>query len=80
MILVTGAAGKTGRAVIKALAARGDAMHASAHRETQIASVRALGATAASVGSRPMTTRLRSRMSARRARPPSSPWPNSRTR
>jgi uncharacterized protein YbjT (DUF2867 family) len=35
MILVTGAAGKTGRAVIKALAARGEAVRALVHRPQQ---------------------------------------------
>ena len=35
MILVTGAAGKTGRAVIKALAARGEVVRALVHRPQQ---------------------------------------------
>lgn len=51
MILITGAAGKTGKAVIEALAARGEAVHAFVHRAAHVDSVLALGATAASVGS-----------------------------
>lgn len=51
MILVTGAAGKTGRAVIKALAARGEAVHAFVHRAAHVESEQAFGAAAASVGS-----------------------------
>src|ERR1700757_2036102 len=50
MILVTGAGGKTGNAIIKALTARGEAAHAFVHRETQVESVRALGAVATSIG------------------------------
>ena len=50
MILVTGAAGKTGKAVIKALVARGTPVHAFVHREAYVAPLRALGASAASVG------------------------------
>ena len=33
MILVTGAAGKTGRAIIRALTARGEAVRALVHRQ-----------------------------------------------
>jgi NAD(P)H dehydrogenase (quinone) len=51
MILVTGAGGKTGNAVIKALTARGQAVHAFVHREAHAESVRALGAAAISIGS-----------------------------
>lgn len=51
MILVTGAGGKTGRAVIRALAARGEKVHAFVHREALVAPARALGADAVSVGS-----------------------------
>jgi len=51
MILVTGAGGKTGKAVIKALVGRGEAVHAFVHRGTQIAEMTALGARAASAGS-----------------------------
>jgi len=50
MILVTGAGGKTGKAVIKALVARGQAVHAFAHRNEQRAPLLALGAKAVSVG------------------------------
>ncbi len=46
MILVTGAAGKTGRAIIRALAARGAVMRALVHRPEQVAAVEALGAEA----------------------------------
>ena len=46
MILVTGAAGKTGRAVIRALAARGTEVRALVHRSEQVAAVEALGAEA----------------------------------
>jgi uncharacterized protein YbjT (DUF2867 family) len=44
MILVTGAAGKTGRAVIQALVARGNAVRALAHRPEQAGALEALGA------------------------------------
>ncbi|HFQ94714.1 MAG TPA: NAD-dependent epimerase/dehydratase family protein, partial [Anaerolineae bacterium] len=50
MILVSGAAGKTGRAVIEALAARGAAARAFVHRKEQAMSVLALGAAEAVVG------------------------------
>jgi len=50
MILVTGAAGKTGKAVIKALVARGQAVHAFVHRETHRGPLLALGAKAVSIG------------------------------
>lgn len=51
MILVTGAGGKTGNAVIKALVARGESVHAFVHREAHSASMRNLGASRISVGS-----------------------------
>jgi NAD(P)H dehydrogenase (quinone) len=51
MILVTGAGGKTGRAVITALAAAGRSVRAFAHRDAHTAAVRACGAVAVSVGS-----------------------------
>jgi NAD(P)H dehydrogenase (quinone) len=51
MILVTGAGGKTGNAVIKALVALGASVHAFVHREAHGASMRALGASRVSVGS-----------------------------
>jgi uncharacterized protein YbjT (DUF2867 family) len=50
MILVTGAAGKTGRAVIRALAARGQPVRALVRRAEQVPSVEALGAQEAVVG------------------------------
>jgi uncharacterized protein YbjT (DUF2867 family) len=50
MILVTGAGGKTGRAVITALAARGEAVRAFVHRDALAAEVRAVGAREAAVG------------------------------
>jgi len=51
VILVTGAAGKTGRAIIRALAARGAEVRAFVHREAQSATVTAEGARSVSVGS-----------------------------
>jgi uncharacterized protein YbjT (DUF2867 family) len=50
MILVTGAAGKTGRAVIRALIAKGETVRALVHRPEQIPSVEALGAQQGVVG------------------------------
>lgn len=50
MILVTGAAGKTGKAVIRALAARGEQVHAYVHRHTHVRDLHELGAIAVSVG------------------------------
>jgi uncharacterized protein YbjT (DUF2867 family) len=50
MILVTGAAGKTGRAVIAALLAKGETVRAFVHRDPQIETMRALGAQAVNVG------------------------------
>jgi NAD(P)H dehydrogenase (quinone) len=44
MILVTGAAGKTGRAVVRALVAQGAAVRALVHRDEQAKPLRALGA------------------------------------
>lgn len=44
MVLVTGAAGKTGRAVIQGLAARGAAVRALIHHENQTQAVRSAGA------------------------------------
>ena len=51
MILVTGAGGKTGNAIVKALAARGEAVRAFVHRGGLAESVKELGASEASVGS-----------------------------
>jgi uncharacterized protein YbjT (DUF2867 family) len=50
MILVTGAAGKTGRAVLRALVARGAAVRAVLHRAEQVPAVEALGAAEVVVG------------------------------
>lgn len=50
MILVTGAAGKTGRAVIRALATRGERVRALVHRPEQARPVQELGAWQAVVG------------------------------
>ncbi|MCL5611033.1 MAG: NmrA family NAD(P)-binding protein [Chloroflexi bacterium] len=43
MILVTGAAGKTGRAIIQALAKSGETVRALVHRHDQVSSINALG-------------------------------------
>jgi NAD(P)H dehydrogenase (quinone) len=51
MILVTGAAGKTGKAVIAALAARGTVVRAHVHREEQTGAALAQGAREVCVGS-----------------------------
>ncbi len=50
MILVTGAAGKTGQVIIRALAARKQNVRALVRREHQIAEVQAIGAVEAVVG------------------------------
>jgi uncharacterized protein YbjT (DUF2867 family) len=50
MILVTGAAGKTGRAVIRALTAKGEAVRALVHCPEQIQTVEVLGAQQVVVG------------------------------
>ncbi|MBI3362137.1 MAG: NmrA family NAD(P)-binding protein [Chloroflexi bacterium] len=50
MILLTGAAGKTGRAVIRALTAKGQAVRAFVHREEHVLSVTQSGASEAVVG------------------------------
>lgn len=51
MILITGAAGKTGRAIIRALAARGEAVRALVRRDAQVGIVKSEGAREAHVGS-----------------------------
>jgi len=51
MILVTGAAGKTGNAVVKALAAKGAMVRALVRRREHAAALKALGATEVSIGS-----------------------------
>src|SRR5580698_10716191 len=50
MILVTGAAGKTGQAVVKALAAKGASVRAFIQRPEQAAALKALGAAEVSLG------------------------------
>ena len=50
MILVTGAAGKTGRAIIRALSARGALVRALVHRPAQIQALEKLGAHEVLVG------------------------------
>lgn len=50
MILVTGAAGKTGQAIIRALAKRGAAVRALVYRAEQVETVTQLGARETSVG------------------------------
>lgn len=50
MILITGAAGKTGRAVISALVARKQAVRALVHRDEQVQIVKSLGAQEAALG------------------------------
>lgn len=50
MILVTGAAGKTGQVIIRALAARKQSVRALVRRDHQIAQVQAIGAVEAVVG------------------------------
>jgi uncharacterized protein YbjT (DUF2867 family) len=50
MILVTGAAGKTGRAVIRALTARGEVIRALVHRPEQVRLVEGVGAREVVVG------------------------------
>jgi NAD(P)H dehydrogenase (quinone) len=50
VILVTGAAGKTGRAVVRALAAKGEAVRALVHHPEQASLVQGLGAQQALVG------------------------------
>jgi NAD(P)H dehydrogenase (quinone) len=51
MILVTGAAGKTGQAVVKALAAKGASVRAFIRRPEQAVTLKALGAAEVSLGS-----------------------------
>jgi len=50
MILLTGAAGKTGRAILRALTGRGMAVRALVHRHKQADAVRALGAQEVAIG------------------------------
>jgi NAD(P)H dehydrogenase (quinone) len=51
MILITGAGGKTGRAIVRALVTRGAAVDAFVHRDGHVAPLRALGARYVRVGS-----------------------------
>ena len=67
MILITGAGGKTGRAVIKALAARGEAVRAFVHRAEQAAAVQVLGANEAVAGDMRDEAALRQAMRGARA-------------
>ena len=50
MILITGAAGKTGQAIVRALARRGEGVRALAYRHRQVAALEALGAGEVAVG------------------------------
>ncbi|MFN8465155.1 MAG: NmrA family NAD(P)-binding protein [Caldilineaceae bacterium] len=59
MILVTGASGKTGRAVIAALAARGERVRALVHRAEAVATVAAAGAAETMVGDMQVVDDLR---------------------
>ena len=65
MILVTGAAGKTGQAVIKALVARRQPVRALVRRDEQTQIVKSLGAEEAIVGDMRDATTLK-RAAARR--------------
>lgn len=67
MILITGAAGKTGRTVIRALTQRGAAVRAYVHRETHIAIVQAAGAAEGVVGDLQDAAALRQAMHGIRA-------------
>jgi uncharacterized protein YbjT (DUF2867 family) len=51
MILITGASGKTGRSILKALTKRGELVRALAHRTEQIDALKALGAAEVFCGS-----------------------------
>jgi NAD(P)H dehydrogenase (quinone) len=50
MILITGAAGKTGRAIIQALAKSGETVRALVHRSDQVSSLKAFGVDESLVG------------------------------
>jgi NAD(P)H dehydrogenase (quinone) len=67
MILVTGAGGKTGRAIVKALATRGERVRAFVHRDGLVATVMALGASEVSVGALDDARALSSAMTGVRA-------------
>ncbi len=67
MIFVTGAAGKTGRAVIRALSARGAAARALVHRPEQVRLVEELGAREVRVGDMRQLATMRAAMRGVRA-------------
>ncbi len=67
MVLITGAGGKTGRAVIRALIARGEAVRAFVHRAEQAAAVQVLGANEAVAGDMRDEVALRQAMRGTRA-------------
>lgn len=67
MILVTGAAGKTGRSVIRALAQRGVAVRAYVRRDAHVALAQAAGATAVAIGDLQDTGTLQGAMQGVRA-------------
>lgn len=67
MILVTGAAGKTGRAVISALAQRGEVVRAYVHRSAQEAAAQAAGAADVVIGDLQERATLRRAMQGVRA-------------
>lgn len=62
MILVTGAGGKTGKALISALAARGESVRAFVRREEHVAPVKAAGALESVVGDMRDSTAVRQAM------------------
>lgn len=62
MILVTGAAGKTGRAVIRALTEKGVAVRAYVRRGSQVEAIQAAGAVAAAIGDLQDTAALQQAM------------------
>lgn len=67
MILVTGAAGKTGRTVISALAQRGEVVRAYVHRAAQVAPVQSAGAAEVVVGDLQDDTTIKQAMQGVRA-------------
>ena len=67
MILVTGAAGKTGRTVIRALAQRGVAVRAYVRHTAQTAAIKAIGATEVVIGDFQDAVSLRQAMNGVRA-------------
>jgi NAD(P)H dehydrogenase (quinone) len=67
MILITSAGGKTGKAIVKALATRGEAVRAFVHRDGLVAPVKELGTRQVSVGSLDDPTALAQAMIGARA-------------